>query len=307
MASEKDLELVDHYVSNRMEAHEKAAFEKRLETDAELRNEVSLQHKVVESIRKMRVAELKTLLNDIPVSSIPTEGTSIAAKIGIWIAATALVGTGIYLYINQNNHKETQPLQKEERNETPAVAEPEKIEKPAQDVDVKPAQDDSNKQNKTVETHKPSTSAEKKTQEEPVAPSAIDVFDPTDESPKDGEPEAERSKSGEATAPSILVETIADKKYTFHYQFKDNKLYLYGSFEKNLYEIMEFFSDNKRTMFLFYKDNYYLLNEEDQKVKALAPIKDPELLEKLRDYRKNWYMGEPRRDGAFFCNIITSG
>jgi hypothetical protein len=83
------------------------------------------------------------------------------------------------------------------------------------------------------------------------------------------------------------VETVTDKKYNFHYQFKDDKLYLYGSFEKNLYEIMEFFSGNKRTMFLFYKDNYYLLNEEDQTVKALAPIKDQALLEKLRDYRKN--------------------
>lgn len=287
MASEKDLEIVDQYLSNRMEAHEKAAFEKRLETDAELRSEVSLQHKLIESIRKARVAELKKLLNDVPISSIPTEGTSIAAKIGIWIAATALVGSGLYLYLGQNDDTVTPSIQTEKINEKPVVTEPEKVEKPAPDSPVKPSQNDSNKQHKTAAAPKSNAPAEKKTQEEPVTPSALDVFDPSDESPKDREPEAERSKSGEATAPSILVETIADNKYNFHYQFKDNKLYLFGSFEKNLYEIMEFFSDNKRTMFLFYKDNYYLLNEEDQRVKALAPIKDPVLLEKLKDYRKN--------------------
>ncbi|MEO5977632.1 MAG: hypothetical protein ABIS36_18055, partial [Chryseolinea sp.] len=60
---------------------------------------------------------------------------------------------------------------------------------------------------------------------------------------------------------------------------------LYGVFEKNLYEIMEFFSNNKRTMFLYYKDNYYLLNEDDNNVKRLTPIKDETLLKKLQDYR----------------------
>ena len=48
---------------------------------------------------------------------------------------------------------------------------------------------------------------------------------------------------------------------------------------------MEFFSDNKRTMFLYYKDNYYLLNEENETVKPLAPINDAALLKKLKDYR----------------------
>lgn len=288
MASEKDFELVDQYLSNRMAAHEKAAFEKRLEADTELRNEVSLQHKLIESIRKARVAELKKLLNDIPVSSIPAEGASIGTKIGIWIVAAALVGTGLYLYTNQKHEVVTEPLQKEEIIEQPAIVEPEKVGKPADETAVKPAPDNKDKQSKpSVEVPKANSPVEKKVQEEPVSPSALDVFDPTDESAQAREPEAERANSGEAKAPSILVETIADKKYNFHYQFKDNKLYLYGSFEKNLYEIMEFFSDNKRTMFLFYKDNYYLLNEEDQKVRALAPIKDPVLLEKLRDYRKN--------------------
>jgi hypothetical protein len=48
---------------------------------------------------------------------------------------------------------------------------------------------------------------------------------------------------------------------------------------------MEFFSGNKRTVFLYYKDSYYLLNEENETIKPLAPINDPSLLKKLKDYR----------------------
>ena len=96
MASERDLELVDQYLGNRLTSQEKSVFEKRLETDTELRNEFSLQQKVVESVRKARVAQLKNLLNDIPLASIPAEGTSIVAKLGLWVVAAVVIGTGLY-------------------------------------------------------------------------------------------------------------------------------------------------------------------------------------------------------------------
>ncbi len=288
MASEKDLELVEQYLGNRLNAQEKSAFEKRLETETELRNEFSLQQKVIDNIRKARVAELKKLLNDIPVSSIPAEGTSLAAKIGLWVIATALVGSGLYLYLNQHDDIVVKTAETETvYNDTPSIAEPEKTDEPKPEIVVQSEAEESSKQNNVVKS--PATAPvvkEPLVQEEPVKPATLDVFDPTEESAKAGELDA-TSKGNETTAPSIPVETLTDKKYNFHYQFKDNKLYLYGSFEKNLYEIMEFFSDNKHTMFLYYKENYYLLNEEGEKVKALAPIKDTTLLQKLKDYRKN--------------------
>jgi hypothetical protein len=124
-----------------------------------------------------------------------------------------------------------------------------------------------------------------------VAPAARNVFEPSEET-KSSEPTT-ASDSGKGTAgvvstPSIAIEAGINGnngKYNFHYQFKDNKLFLYGVFEKNLYELMEFFSNNKRTLFLYYKENYYLLNEDDNKIKRLAPISDPALLKKLKDYR----------------------
>jgi cytoskeletal protein RodZ len=286
MASEKDLELLDQYLGSRLNAQDKAAFEKQLETDADLKNEFTFQQKVVDGVRKARVSELKKLLNDIPVSSIPSEGTSLLSKVGLFVLGTALVGTALYFYLNQEDKSITQPSGTETVTaREPAITEAVTGEEPPKEelVESKPEEPQKTKSTKTPAK----APVVEKSKEEPVAPSPLDVFDPTEESAKTDGVESDGNSGKESKTPSILVETVTDKKYTFHYQFKDNKLYLYGAFEKNLYEIMEFFSDNKMTMFLFYKDNYFLLNEEDERVRALAPIKDTTLLQKLKDYRKD--------------------
>jgi len=286
MASEKDLELVDQYLRSQLNAQDKASFESRLETDADLKSEFRFQQKVIDSVRKARVTELKKTLNDIPVSSIPTEGTSLLLKVGLFVLGSALVGTSLYFYMTQEDSTLARPSGTEVVTDgKPAITEPVADEEPSQEAPV---------ESKAVEIKEtpvikaPSQApVVEKNKEEPVAPSPLDVFDPTEESAKTDGVDSNVNSGQESKALSIIVETLTDKKYTFHYQFKDNKLYLYGAFEKTLYEIMEFFSDNKRTMFLFYKDNYYLLDEEDERVRALAPIKDTTLLQKLKDYRKN--------------------
>jgi hypothetical protein len=78
---------------------------------------------------------------------------------------------------------------------------------------------------------------------------------------------------------------VTNKKYNYHYQFKDGKLFLYGPFEKELYEIMEFFNEEKRTLFLYHNENYYLLKDNSTSLKPLNPIQDTELLNKLKEYR----------------------
>jgi hypothetical protein len=286
MASEKDLELLDQYLGSRLNAQDKAAFERQLETDVDLKNEFRFQQKVIDSVRKARVTELKKMLNDIPVYSIPSEGTSLLSKVGLFVLGTALVGTALYFYLNQEDKSITQPSGTETVTaREPAITEAVTGEEPSKEelVESKP---DEPRETKTTKTPAKSPVVEK-SKEEPVAPSPLDVFDPTEESAKTDGVDSNVNSAQESKAPSIIVETLTDKKYTFHYQFKDDKLFLYGAFEKNLYEIMEFFSDNKRTMFLFYKENYYLLDEEDERVRALAPIKDTTLLQKLKDYRKN--------------------
>ncbi|HEX8039978.1 MAG TPA: hypothetical protein VF490_12545, partial [Chryseosolibacter sp.] len=117
----------------------------------------------------------------------------------------------------------------------------------------------------------------------------LDVFVPgAEEEPADENKKIVDPGSLRPAGSSLAVETDSkNSRYSFHYQFRDGKLFLYGPFEKNLYEIMEFFSDQKRTVFLYYKNHYYLLPEADSQVRPLTAIKDPALLKKLDESRSS--------------------
>lgn len=296
MASEKDFDILDEYAGNRLNPEDRAAFEKQLESDAELKNELSLQREIIEGVRTARKAELKKMLNDVPLSSIPSEGMSTALKIGLWVVAAGLVTSSVYFYFNREDNTIAQPPVaneiKEESTENDVVTEPavtaesNQDEQAAQEQPVQPQPKASEKQADNTPTPKAS-SPERVEEQQAVEPSTRDVFDPSQDAENAEQVTADENGPKISTKSSIAVVTEVDKRYNFHYQFRDNKLFLYGSFEKNFYEIMEFFSNNKRTMFLYYKDNYYLLNDADEKVKPLAPINDAALLKKLRDYRGN--------------------
>jgi hypothetical protein len=297
MASERDLELLDQYISNRLADADKVDFEQKLQSDASLKNEYGIQRRVVEKLRDARVKELKTMFNNVPVAELETTGTSVGTQVALWVAMVGAIGTGVYFYLNNEEKVEAPAITKQEEvvNEIPSSIEP---------------MPDTPKQNSPLavdESSRNTTEAEVKTKEqevkaiepaapnglqedgEPEAPAKLDVFDPSEESDNSSASTPEVKIQRESTPlnkSSILVELDnTNKKYNFHYQFKNGKLYLYGALEKNLYEIMEFFSDNRRTVFLFYKDNYYLLNEANESIKPLSPINDPTLLKKLKDYR----------------------
>jgi hypothetical protein len=62
-------------------------------------------------------------------------------------------------------------------------------------------------------------------------------------------------------------------------------LVLYGKFDKGLYEIIEI-NGSSHSIFLFYKENYYLLDEKETTITPLTPIRDSQLVKKLKEYRK---------------------
>jgi hypothetical protein len=292
MASERDLELLDDYLGNRLSTNEKVAFEKALQKDADLNKEYLLQQRVIEGIKQARALQLKQMLNNVPLSSIPQGGTSPLIQAGAWLFVAGVVGTGLFFYF-RNDASEGTPIAKQE---TLTPAPEEIVSQDASKENIKPGDLGNTELDTKAETEvrtQPTAptqiapSDSQKIDDKAITPGARDVFDPNEDSKSSNASSATSDdvKSSAAVTPSIAMETVANSKYHFDYQFKENKLFLYGIFEKNLYEIMEFFSNNKRTMFLYYKDNYYLLNEDDDKVKPLTPIKDEALLKKLKDYR----------------------
>jgi hypothetical protein len=298
MADERDFELLDDYLTNRMREQDRSAFEQRLQADPDLKNELIIQKRLVKGIQNARVAELKSMLNNVavPAHGLESPGT----KIAIGTVLSILIAAGAYWYFKQD---ETKALQKEvaveeQTLDVPVVPKSEtQIKSETESVDTHNNEIDKNQTSAGTEDSKPSQSGKpapvkapgKKDADKPASAKepVIDVFDPgVQENEKDAPGPRENQQLFTSKNSSLVVETDTDnRKYSFHYQFKNGKLFLYGPLEKNLYEILEFFTDEKRTVFLYYKNNYYLLEERDFKVRPLTSISDPALLKKLKEYR----------------------
>ena len=84
----------------------------------------------------------------------------------------------------------------------------------------------------------------------------------------------------------VEVETVFDRKRDFHYKFYNKKLYLYGDFEKNPYEIIEYNSNSNKLYYLYYEGKFYELMNDQMKITPLAELQDDELINELELLRK---------------------
>jgi hypothetical protein len=305
MADERDFELLDDYITNRLSEADRAAFEQKLHADPDLQHEYALQQRLVEGIKHARAAELKSMLNRVSIPS-NNPGNSLVTKVILGTVASLIIAAGGYWYFSAEDNDVVKPdtvtTRQERKAEKPAVAQPEakvspKQQKPA--VIQKPKiEGDKNQTSAGTEHSKPSLAkkpdplkapGEKQEGQNAADGPVFDVFDPTTEDPaRDNDVTGDKNTVDGPTKSSLIVETDRfNGQYTFHYQFRDGKLLLFGPFEKNLYEIMEFAAKEKRTVFLYYKDRYYLLEEADANVRPLEPITDPALLQKLKEYRNS--------------------
>ncbi len=260
-----------------MEDSEKQAFENQLQTDPYLQNDVALQKQIIEGIKKARITELKTMLNQVPVGGAMNLSVA-AGKIVTGIVAVGAVATISLLYFKPWA-KSVAPITSTEIS----IVE-NKSEKP-----INPSETTT----EPIENKATTSPIESKSKKEILLPKVravqpkIDVVDPTDELTKTTD-EAKSPAPNNRTnteASHIVVETNGThSKYSFHYQFNQGKLILYGNFDKGLYEILEVHGE-AHAVFLFFKDTYYNLNEKQSSIAPLTPIKDTQLIKKLKEYR----------------------
>lgn len=290
MATERDLELLDDYIGNRLDATQREAFEAMAQGDPELQRELRLQQGIVDSLRKARTAELKHMLNSIPPSAISSSSSIVSKWAGVAIAV--MVALGLYFVLTPEEQPAQTPIVADsaaEQRNAPAEAQTHDDAAPAeksQETVPAPAV----KEQPAGDKQQPKSSAAPADVPDQAKRPQLEVFDPTEEVTSDtGIPanQAPNSATRRKGSSDITSEVISDnKEYKFHYQFKSDRLILYGDFDKSLYEILEFISENKRTIFLSYRDTYYLLNADNDKIKPLNPVKDPALIQKLRDYQQ---------------------
>jgi hypothetical protein len=274
MATERDLELLDDYLTNKMQGEDKSAFENKIQADPELQREMVMQQRLINAIKEIRVAELKNMLNNTPVAPVNYGTSSAVVKFAAGTVVAGLIATGIYLYFDK---EEVTPV---DQPSSERIAD-------SNATDTQSSENLEIEQAENTESENAVSSKEKTEAKESSGSTSpvIDVYDPADENDIE-EPAEERRGPARAGAPSISVQVKNDDtKYDFNYQFKEGRLVLFGPFEKNLYEILEIFSEDKRTVFLYYKKNYYLLRDDNENVRELEPITDQALIRKIKEYQ----------------------
>lgn len=276
-----NFELIDNYLTNRLNESERAAFEQQMKSDPALKADVEFQASIVEGLKKARVAELKAMFNKVPVNSAPVQFS--ALKVAAGLVGTAVLVSAIYLYFKEDNQPEVPsptPIEdsiKQREQTKEEVKANDEVAKEDQLTDVNKKTDD-----KKESSVKP---AEKITPSKEVTKPKLDVVDPSEDLTESTPTREtiEPSKPGLAT-PALEVEVDSASKKSFHYQFVNGKVILYGSFDKSLFEILEINGGSHAT-FLFYKENYFTLDESKHEITPLEVIKDKALIKKLKEFR----------------------
>lgn len=274
-----NFELIDDFLTGRLGDQERTLFEQQLNSDPALKADVELQKQIIESVKKARAAELKAMLNNVPVSGGYTGGIT-AAKFAAVVGAAALVGTALYFY-----------LKPEELEKNPEISTKKEIVVPIQQAEA-PVMADNNSEKQPDQLQTSIEIQKQEIKKESTKPTIInqpkiEVADLSDELVENSSTNIITRPTNNSGVTNSHIEVELDssnKKYSFHYQFAQEKLLLYGSFDKGLYEILEI-NGEKKSVFLFYKDNYYMLDQKERKIVSLEPIKDGILLKKLREYR----------------------
>lgn len=267
-----NFDKIDDYLTNRLSAEERSSFEQALAGDPALREELALQEKIIKTVQQARAAQLKQMLQQVPV---PSSGWS-AGQVAAGVITIAAISTGIYFYFQDDETAipdSRSPEMTIQPEPSPAPA------KPGTQRDATPPATPAEKNSVPDTKSQPKVS--------PVQKPDIQVVDPSAEFTETKEPQSTQAPAAHSELTVSKIEVVTqpgDKKYTFHYQFVEGKLHLFGPFDRNLYEILEINGDS-HAVFLFYRENYYLLDESQAALTPLAPIRDGKLLQKLRDYR----------------------
>lgn len=272
MISEKDFQLLDGYLLDQLNETEKAEFEQRLASDPELKQEYLFQKEVIRGIRSNRIQELKTMLSNVPVSTAPGLGSTFSIKLIAGLLITGAIATGIYFFIKEDSTGNSSDQIITSENSLP----PSSItDSTSENQSIEEVEEPRN-----VQTLRPSVS-EKSRKE------IVKTDEEFSESTKLKEQEALKIVSSTfVTSSREVITDNSQAAYKFHYSFRNGKLILFGSFETNQYQILEFITANSHIYFLQYKMDYYLLDASATSPTPLAPIQDKQLIDKMRELRK---------------------
>lgn len=273
MANERDFELLDDYLTNRLSEQDRSAFEQKLQADPDLQHEYALQKRVIQGIKDARVAQLKSMLNQVPVPSAST-GNAIATKVILGTLVTLMIAAAAFWYYRDEPAKVEQTTASSAQEqptapaETPVAAPETKRETKEQTRSSEKATQDADKNQTSAGTEHSRPSLAKK-------PAPLSSPAPSNE--------AGELKSAESIG-SIETDN-SNATLRFHYKLTDGALVLFGPFEQRTYEVVEIAEGGKSVRSLYFGNKYYLLAETNDEVRALTQLTDASLVQKFEKQR----------------------
>jgi hypothetical protein len=287
-------DLVSRYLDNEMSDVEKLEFENRLASDPGLKEEYAFQKDVIQAVKESRRMELKSRLSNIQPPSTPIYQT-LGVKIAAVASITAIVGVGTYYMLN---NKEELGLTDVDITKSKSIEYTPKKEMPSiPEVHVPPPEDVQIDEGAVEETPAPArdedaskVTASKKSTPKPSKPQVVrpEIAEEPAEDDLITENIAEESNYNtieeikENIESTVEIETEKSRRYSNHYKFYNNKLYLLGDFKNSPYEIIELNSSKGKDYFLYYEDNFYRLYKDVVKPAPLEKVEDEAILDELK-------------------------
>ncbi len=281
-------ELINAYFDGELSEVERQNLFSEIDKNPELKAEFNFQNEIVEGLKRARVAELKARLDNVPVSGGTISTGSTFLKVAV-VTGVALIGALSYFYINK---PEQEPISVEPKTLKEDVEELLEIEESTQDVVMAEQIEVNEPINEAKEATKNKVVKEKETiPSSPIInkPSAIQPIelDDTDDNDEIILPSTGLTKNNVTAISTIDIETDnSKKKYAFHYQLKEGKLFLFGDFDHGLYELLEFNANEGKILYLFYKGQYFNLDKNQVEITPLTVITDSTLIQELETVRK---------------------
>ncbi|HEX8546369.1 MAG TPA: hypothetical protein VF691_05365, partial [Cytophagaceae bacterium] len=275
---------IEAYLRGKLSKADQEFFEHGIQKDPLLQNELSLQKDIITSLKEHRKADLKRRLNAIEIKSPWYYSTPLKIAASI----TAVVVVTLLSFIGFNSSKKT-PIAAVEQKEVTTFDSTTK-DYPKSEPVVR--ESTKSNQRKLKETKSTSEKANKKAtgkkeKEElspnPIVPTISENYNEEDFNPEHTLkiPEGNVIQSSEHKSSDIQVQIASTTEHKFHYQFFNNKLFLFCDFSSGPYELLELHNKKSRDLYLFYNDSYYEIKHNQQEVTPLKEIRNSNLIKQL--------------------------
>jgi hypothetical protein len=273
--------LIEGYITGRLSEKQKLEFEAQLEVNPDLNKDFMLQKDIITSIKDARKAELKSMLNNVNVSSGNGINYFPLQIIGA-VLVTSLLAVGTYYYFTENDQSERSTVSVE--TTTPPNGSSQQYILPATtDEDRSASEETIILPQENIITEETSTPNAEISPSESSTGQETTIENPSDKviSTAPEEPAKIENTEGQAGSSGLNVETKKDRNHAFHYQYYEDKLFLYGDFKGNAYEILKLPTPSGTKMYMSYDGRFYKM-ERSRKIKGFEPVEDPAIIEQLQ-------------------------